>query len=57
MVDSKTVVDQVQELQIMFHDIHAEGMQVCETFQVATLIENCHCTRLGGFQKLFETQA
>jgi hypothetical protein len=39
MVDSKTVINQVQELQIMLHDIHAEGMQICETFQVASIIE------------------
>ena len=26
MVDSKTVLSQVQELQVVVHDIHAEGM-------------------------------
>ena len=39
MVDSKTVISQVQELQVMLHDIHAEGMMISETFQVAAMIE------------------
>ena len=39
MVDSKTVVSQVQELQIILHEIHAEGMMLSETFQVATIIK------------------
>ena len=39
MVDSKTVLSQVQELQVVVHDIHAEGMTLSETFQVAALIE------------------
>ena len=34
MVDSKTVLSQVQELQVVVHDIHAEGMTLSETFQV-----------------------
>ena len=33
MVDSKTVVSQVQELQVILHEIHAEGMMLSETFQ------------------------
>ena len=32
MVDSKTVLSQVQELQVVMHDIHAEGMTLSETF-------------------------
>ena len=32
MVDSKTVVSQVQELQLIFHEIHAEGMVINESF-------------------------
>ena len=40
MVDSKTVVSQVQELQVILHDIHAEGMMLSESFQVETIIEN-----------------
>ena len=39
MVDSKTMVSQVQELQVILHEIHAEGMMLSETFQVATIIE------------------
>ena len=39
MVDSKTVFSQVQELQVILHDIHAEGMMLSETFQVAAIIE------------------
>ena len=39
MVDSKTVLSQVQELQVVVHDIHAEGMTLSETFQVAAFIE------------------
>ncbi|XP_076905459.1 uncharacterized protein LOC143561216 [Bidens hawaiensis] len=39
MVDSKTVISQVQELQVILHDIFAEGMTLSETFQVATMIE------------------
>ncbi|XP_076928211.1 uncharacterized protein LOC143592088 [Bidens hawaiensis] len=39
MVDSKTVINQVQELQVILHDIHAEGMTLSETFQVAAVIE------------------
>ncbi|KAJ9566902.1 hypothetical protein OSB04_002868 [Centaurea solstitialis] len=33
MTDSKNVISQVQELQVMLYDIHAEGMIVSETFQ------------------------
>ncbi|KAK3017826.1 hypothetical protein RJ639_003428 [Escallonia herrerae] len=40
MVDSKTVISQVQEFQLILHDIHAEGMVLGESFQVAALIEN-----------------
>ncbi|GJY07866.1 retrotransposon protein, putative, ty1-copia subclass [Tanacetum coccineum] len=39
MVDSKNVISQVQDLQILLHDIHAEGMTLSETFQVAAIIE------------------
>ena len=39
MVDSKTVVSQVQELHVIFHEIHVEGMMLSKTFQVATNIE------------------
>ena len=39
MVDSKTVVSQVQELQMIIHDSHSEGMVINESFQVAAVIE------------------
>ncbi|KAL2527697.1 zinc knuckle (CCHC-type) family protein [Abeliophyllum distichum] len=39
MVDSKTVISQVQELQVILHEIHAEGMVLSEIFQVAAMIE------------------
>ncbi|KAK3004914.1 hypothetical protein RJ639_019684 [Escallonia herrerae] len=39
MVDSKTVISQVQEFQLILHDIHAEGMVLGESFQVAALIK------------------
>ncbi|KAK3026520.1 hypothetical protein RJ639_041817 [Escallonia herrerae] len=39
MMDSKTVISQVQEFQLILHDIHAEGMVLGESFQVAALIE------------------
>ncbi|KAL0405006.1 UNVERIFIED_CONTAM: putative germin-like protein 2-1 [Sesamum radiatum] len=39
MVDSKTVMNQVQEFQMILHDLHAEGMTLSESFQVAAMIE------------------
>ena len=39
MVDSKTVISQVPELQVILHEIHAEGMSLSESFQVAAIIE------------------
>ena len=39
MLDSKTVISQVQGLQVILHDIHAEGMSLSESFQVAIIIE------------------
>ena len=39
MVDSKTVFNQVQELQVIIHEIHAKGMVLGESFQVAAVIE------------------
>ena len=44
MVDSKTVLSQVQELQVILHEIHAEGMSVSESLQVATIIEKLPST-------------
>ena len=39
MVDSKTVISQVQEIQVILHEIHAEGMNLPEDFEVASIIE------------------
>ncbi|XP_070010787.1 uncharacterized protein [Nicotiana sylvestris] len=39
MVDSKFVITQVQELQVIVHDLLAEGMVINEAFQVAAFIE------------------
>ena len=39
MVDSKTMDSQVQELQVIIHEIHAKGMVLGESFQVAPVIE------------------
>ncbi|KAL0370874.1 UNVERIFIED_CONTAM: hypothetical protein Sangu_0405500 [Sesamum angustifolium] len=39
MVDSKTVINQVQEFQMILHDLHAEGMKLSESFQVAAMNE------------------
>ena len=33
MVDSKTVISQVQDLQLIIHGIHAEGMVISESFR------------------------
>ena len=40
MVDSKTVISQAQDFQLILHDIHAEGMSLSESFQVTALIKN-----------------
>ena len=39
MVDSKTIISQVQDLQAILHEIHAKGMVLSESFQVAAIIE------------------
>ncbi|KAK0596722.1 hypothetical protein LWI29_018407 [Acer saccharum] len=39
MIDNKTVISQVQELQLILHEIHAENMVLSESFQVAAVIE------------------
>ena len=44
-IDCKTVVSQVQELQVILHEIHVEGMMLRETFQVATILTNLPLTR------------
>ncbi|XP_070014447.1 uncharacterized protein [Nicotiana sylvestris] len=39
MVDIKFVITQVQELQVIIHDLLAEGLVINEAFQVAAMIE------------------
>jgi len=39
MVDNKTVIGQVQEFQLILHEIEAKSMILPETFQVATIVE------------------
>ena len=39
MLDSKTVISQVQDLQVILHDMHAKGMSLSEYFQVTAIIE------------------
>ena len=39
MEDSKTIISQVQDLQVIVYEIHAEGMVLSESFQVAAIIE------------------
>ncbi|XXG56830.1 hypothetical protein AAC387_Pa03g4144 [Persea americana] len=39
IIDSKVVINQVQEVQVILHEIHAEGMSLSESFQVAAIIE------------------
>ena len=39
IVDSKTIISQVQDLQVILHEIHVEGMMLSEFFQVAAIIE------------------
>ncbi|XP_009611731.1 uncharacterized protein [Nicotiana tomentosiformis] len=39
IVDSKSVITQVQELQVIIHDFLAEGLVINEAFQVAAMIE------------------
>lgn len=38
VVDKKIMLNQVQDLQVMLHDILIEGMALSETFQVAMMI-------------------
>ncbi|KFK22689.1 hypothetical protein AALP_AAs69897U000100 [Arabis alpina] len=39
MVDSRRLMEQVDEVHNLLHEIHAEGMRLCETYQVACTIE------------------
>ncbi|GKD25834.1 hypothetical protein Tco_1232048, partial [Tanacetum coccineum] len=53
MVDSKNVITQVQDLQVLLHEIHAEGMTVSETFQVATIIEKLLLKQQAGSKNTY----
>ncbi|XP_038701826.1 uncharacterized protein LOC119998549 [Tripterygium wilfordii] len=39
MVDAKSVVNQLEEFQLILHEIHAEGLVINESFQVAAVIK------------------
>ena len=39
MVDSKTIISQVQDLRVILHEIQVEGMVLSESFQVSAIIE------------------
>ncbi|CAM8895411.1 unnamed protein product [Rhodiola kirilowii] len=39
MVDSKTMSSEVQDLQLLIHEIHTEGIKISESFQVAAVIK------------------
>uniref|UniRef100_A0A1U7VSB8 Uncharacterized protein LOC104216468 n=1 Tax=Nicotiana sylvestris TaxID=4096 RepID=A0A1U7VSB8_NICSY len=39
MVDSKSVITQFQKLQVIIHDLLAEGLVINEAFQIAAMIE------------------
>ena len=39
MVDTKTVIKQVEEIQVLIHELHAEACAISEQFQVDSIIE------------------
>jgi len=39
MVNSRTMISQVQEFKLILHDIHNEGMDLDESFQVNVIIK------------------
>ena len=39
MVDTKTVIKQVEEIQVLIHEFHAEACAISEQFQVGSIIE------------------
>ena len=39
MVDTKTVIKQVKEIQVLIHELHAEACAISEQFQVGSIIE------------------
>ena len=40
MVDSKTIISQVHDLQVILHEIHAEGMVLSGSFKWLQLLRN-----------------
>lgn len=58
MIDSKSVISQVQDLQVLLHDLHAEKMTVSGSFQVASCSSGNRKTPafMERFQKLPQTQ-
>ena len=56
MVDSRPIMDQVHELQLICKEIAEEGMKFCETFTVNCFIEKLS-PKLKRFQKLSCLQA
>ncbi|XP_016567868.1 uncharacterized protein LOC107866234 [Capsicum annuum] len=53
MIENKSVVSQVHKLQVIIHNLFAEGMVVNETFQVGNNREVT--TYVEGLQELLET--
>ena len=53
MLDSKTIISQMQELQLILHEIHAEGMTLSKSFQVATIIEKLPSSWKEGLITLY----
>ena len=39
MVDCKTIISQVQDLQVILHEIHTEGIVLSESFHVTAIVE------------------
>ena len=39
MVDSKSIMDQVEAFQLICHEIAAEGMSMCETIKTPSFIQ------------------
>jgi hypothetical protein len=39
MIDSKTIISQVQEFQLILYDIYVEGISLSKSFQVVVIIE------------------
>ena len=40
MVDTKTVIKQVEEIQVLIHELYVEGCAISDQFQVGSIIEN-----------------